>query len=93
MSCCNQEQSTRDFPAPMELPDSTFCCMARMAYTVAAKAVTRLTGEEPEPWVRLSDDKQLVWATVAKSVLKGTFNGNDRFALVFADVLVSLTAI
>lgn len=92
MACCNQN-SPRPLPDFSQLPDETFGCMARMAYTIAATAETTFTGRAHPTWWSLSEDVQMEYAARAKRVLSNQFFPHSKFDLLFEDILRTMTTL
>ena len=92
MSCCKQPPSNELADYEATVPDSTFMCLARMAYELSITAEEFYTGRELMPWESLSDEVCAVFATNARLAVKGKPASDDPFDLLYFRLLRSLTA-
>jgi hypothetical protein len=72
MSCCGEEvrQQSRPIPDMEGLPDSTFCCMAKMAYNLMGTAEHFYAGRSIARWEWLLPAAQEEYALKARRALK-----------------------
>lgn len=70
MACCTEQHGTQQQPkvtsaALMGIPETTWCCMGRMAYELA-----RTVTEAPEPpWFDLPIQAREAWAQMLRRAL------------------------
>jgi hypothetical protein len=62
-----------------DLPDSTFCCMGRMAYMMCINAQKLLLNKDALSWFDMTEDEKLALGGKAKAVICGTFVPETNF--------------
>lgn len=73
MACCDDGIHPSQTIDLRDLPDSTFCCMGRMAYMLCANAQKYLLKKELPSWFDMTEDEKLALGGKAKAVICGTF--------------------
>ena len=95
MPCCKetpQPNLAGDMLAMAQsLPIETFCCMARMAYTLAVVAEGLCLKTDVPPWKDLSDERQLALGEQARQVLLNQFTSHCPREMLFAEILRTMT--
>ena len=94
MSCCGEvrERST-PLPNMDGLPDSTFCCMAKMAYALSRRADFAYTGRTHATWESLPPEDREEYTRAARAALRGKLlKESNPLDLLFYDLLRVVTS-
>lgn len=91
MSCCEQKPNAEAAVKAMvsELPDKTFCCMARMGYTLTKAAFDHFDKGVPA-WDELPEDVQEQVGGRVKLLFLGTYEPNTDFEKLWVTVMMTL---
>lgn len=80
MSCCDDQVSKSDRSFNLtDLPDSTFCCMGRIAYMLCVNAQKFLLNKEMPSWFDMTEKEKLALGGKAKAILSETFKPETDF--------------
>jgi hypothetical protein len=95
MGCCGeiQERAAPVMPNVDGLPDSTFCCMAKMAYAVSRRADFHYTGRSHATWESLPPEDRDEFARQARAAMRGKLlKDSNPLDLLFYDLLRLVTS-
>lgn len=70
-----------------DLPEETFCCMGRMAYTVAISAMNVVAGKSFPAWDTFNERQKLDMGARAKLLAIGDSDGDTDVEKVMVSVL------
>ena len=94
MSCCDDLEGTAPQVNFGDLPDETFCCMGRMAYTLAALSERALLNAEPRrPWDSMTELEKLQKGRIAKELLLTDESRNNVFEELMRSILRTMTSL
>lgn len=92
MACCDQEVSTQGMTINYaDLPEETFCCMGRMAYTLACTAQLIITGVKNPEWHTMNERQKLEFGARAKQALTGGSMGDTELDRLMEAFLLAMT--
>lgn len=96
MSCCNHELNRRhnaDFREHMiNIPFEAFCCVARVAYSMARNAYVRLhPAEAPVPWSEMTKEARGDIAQRVRETIVGTRVPAGEFDMLVYDNIITLS--
>ena len=94
MACCDEPVARRPPGFAIDysdLPDETFCCMGRMAYAVAVRALEVVTDKSFKQWNDLNEREKLELGSLAKRILSKTHAPTNQTEAVMEVVLLSMT--
>lgn len=75
-----------------DLAPDTFCCMAQMSYSIAAKLTNLLTGVPATNWWELASEERFNFAIKARAFLVEEQKPETSFEKAFHAVLVTITS-
>lgn len=81
MACCDEivsEHPSQSFDLK-DLPDTTFCCMGRVAYMLCANAYKFLRNIDSQPWSDMTEAEKLALGSKAKAIVCGLFVPQTEF--------------
>ena len=93
VTCCDGRRS-EGFPQAdyVNLPDTTFCCMAELAYGVACTAAL-VYGDKPRAeWWALQSKERYGYAMLCKKFILLEAEATDKFEQVMEGVVVTMTS-
>lgn len=74
-----------------QLPEQTFCCMARVAYMTAVAAEELLCGRKHPTWHALNERQRLDLAYEVKSALTGDYEGTTPMTKLMVVLIRAMT--
>jgi hypothetical protein len=95
MGCCGDEikEKTRRIPDMEGLPDSAYCCMARIAHNLVCAAEHFYTGRDRQNWDHLTEAQREVLALKAKAALKAVQpDARDHYDPLFYSLVRVVTS-
>lgn len=92
MACCDQDLGGLTPINFSDLPDETFCCMGRMAYTIANKANEILLQVVQPDWSQLNERQKLQMGARVKTYMTGGTMGDTAFDKLMEAILSSMTS-
>lgn len=88
MACCDDQTHNMGVSIDLrDLPEETFCCMGRMAYTVASKALEIAAGKSFPAWDTFNERQKLEMGARAKAMAVGDSDGESDVEKVMVVVL------
>lgn len=92
MACCDGDLSGAVKIDYADLPEETFCCMGRMAYTIANKASEILLNDVNPGWDQINERQKLQLGARTKAFMTGGSMGDTPFDRLMEAILVSMTS-
>jgi hypothetical protein len=94
MGCCDEAVTrTQQFHGLDGLPDSTFCCMAKMGYALFCEAEHFYTGRRRVAWEQLLLEDRNALAAQTKAALRAVPpNPAEQFDVLFYNLVRVVTS-
>lgn len=93
MGCCDHENAGPGIAIDYgQLPEQTFCCMARVMYTTAVAADEYLCGKKHPAWSDLNERQRVELAFDAKRALTQQYEGDTPLSRLMVVLVRSMTS-
>lgn len=93
MGCCDHDSAAPSAGMDYsQLPEQTFCCMARVIYTTAVAAEEMLCGRKHPSWHSLNERQKLDLASDARRFLTEGYEGPTPLSRLMAVLLRAMTS-